>query len=205
MKKHVITFVLLLGLSTAALAQGSFVVKAGLNLNKLQDIQVGNAEEAWQAQTGFHAGIGGQYRIPLIGLSFQPEILYSRVRTDLVGAPVGQDSYGFRIDYLEVPLNMQLGINILFLRPYVFAAPYVRYALFKGDLLEHVDWKNLNRLDYGFSLGAGLEIWKLQISGKYNWSFGKLARGGSLRIDTDDWKLGNSNMRGFELSVAVLF
>jgi hypothetical protein len=191
-------------MGTAALAQGSFVVKAGLNFNKMQDIKIDNLEQSWNSQTGFHVGIGGQYRIPLVGLSFQPEILYSRIRTDIIGE-VGQDSYGFRMDYIDIPLNVQWGINILFLRPYVFAAPYIRYAVSKGELLEHVEWQDLNRLDYGLSLGAGLEIWKLQVSGKYSWSFGQLAPGGSLHIDSDDWKLDDANMRGFELSVAFLF
>ena len=204
MKKHLIALTLMLCMGTAALAQGSFVVKAGLNFNKMQDIKIDNLEQSWNSQTGFHVGIGGQYRIPLVGLSFQPEILYSRIRTDIIGE-VGQDSYGFRMDYIDVPLNVQWGINILFLRPYVFAAPYLRYAVSKGDLLEHVEWQDLNRLDYGLSLGAGLEIWKLQVSGKYSWSFGQLAPGGSLHIDSDDWKLDDANMRGFELSVAYLF
>lgn len=204
MKKHLIALTLMLCIASAALAQGSFVVKAGLNFNKLQDIKIDNLEQSWNSQTGFHAGIGGQYRIPVIGLSFQPEVLYSRIRTDIIGK-VGEKSYGFRVDYIDVPINVQWGINILFLRPYIFAAPYIRYAIAKGDHLEHVDWKDLNRLDYGLSLGAGLEIWKFQISGKYSWSFGPLAPNGSLRIDSKDWKLEDSNMRGFEISVAFLF
>ena len=204
MKKQLIVLTIMLCLGTVAFAQGSFVVKAGLNFNTLQDIKVNNVEQAWNAQTGFHAGIGAQYRIPLIGLSFQPELLYSRMRT---GDPqeVNDNSYKFRLDYLEVPLNIQWGINILFLRPYIFASPYVRYALAKGDWLTDVPWEDINRFDYGLSLGAGIEIWKLQVSGKYSWSFGQLAPGGSLHIDSDDWQLDDANFRGFELSVAFLF
>ncbi len=204
MKKILFSLALLLCMSLTANAQGSFVVKAGLNFNKLDDIRINNLEQSWNAQTGFHAGIGAQYRIPLVGLSFQPEILYSRMRTDIFGE-VGSESYQFRIDYLDVPINVQWGINILFLRPYIFAAPYVRYAISKGEFLDQVEWDDLNRFDYGLSLGAGLEIWKLQISGKYSWSFGKLADNGSIHIDSDNWKLDDANMRGFELSVAFLF
>ena len=189
MKKHLIALTLMLCMGTAALAQGSFVVKAGLNFNKMQDIKIDNLEQSWNSQTGFHVGIGGQYRIPLVGLSFQPEILYSRIRTDIIGE-VGQDSYGFRMDYIDIPLNVQWGINILFLRPYVFASPYVRYALAKGDWLTDVPWEDINRFDYGLSLGAGIEIWKLQVSGKYSWSFGH-----PFHIDSDDWKLDDANMR----------
>jgi hypothetical protein len=170
----------------------------------LDDIQIGELKKSWEMQTGFHAGIGGQFKFPRIGLSFQPEVLYSRMRTDMTGG-ITQSSYGMRIDYIDVPLNVQWGINILFLRPYIFAAPYIRYALAKGDMLENVSWDNLNRLDYGFGLGVGVEIWKLQVSGKYNWSFGKLAKDGSLNLDKDKWKLGDSNFKGVELSVAFLF
>ncbi|HNY23821.1 MAG TPA: porin family protein [Bacteroidales bacterium] len=204
MKKILFSLALLLCMSLTVNAQSSFVVKAGLNFNKLEDIKINNLEQSWNSQTGFHAGIGAQYRIPLVGLSFQPEILYSRMRTDVFGE-VGSESYHFRIDYLDVPINVQWGINILFLRPYVFAAPYVRYAISKGEFLDRVEWDDLNRFDYGLSLGAGLEIWKLQISGKYSWSFGKLADNGSIHIDSDNWKLDDANMRGFELSVAFLF
>jgi len=203
MKKHLIVLTIMLCLGTVAFAQGSFVVKAGLNFNSLQDIKVNNVEQAWNAQTGFHAGIGAQYRIPLIGLSFQPELLYSRMRTDF--GQVSDQSYGLRLDYLEVPLNIQWGINILFLRPYIFASPYVRYALAKGDWLTDVPWEDINRFDYGLSLGAGIEIWKIQVSGKYSWSFGQLARDGSFHIDSDDWQMDDANFRGFELSVAFLF
>ena len=203
MKKHLIVLTFMLCVGTAALAQGSFVVKAGLNFNSLQDIKVNNVEQAWNAQTGFHAGIGAQFRIPLIGLSFQPELLYSRMRTDF--GQVSDHSYGFRLDYLEVPLNIQWGINILFLRPYIFASPYVRYAMAKGDWLTDVPWEDINRFDYGLSLGAGIEIWKFQVSGKYSWSFGQLAKDGSFHIDSDDWQMDDANFRGFELSVAFLF
>ena len=204
MKKYLIALLFVFGLGTTVWAQETFVIKAGLNFNKLEDIQIGELKKSWEMQTGFHAGLGGQFRFPRIGLSVQPELLYSRMRTDMVGV-LSQNSYELRIDYIDVPLNVQWGINILFLRPYVFAAPYVRYALAKGKMLENVSWDNLNRFDYGLGIGAGLEIWKLQISGKYNWSFVKLAKDGSVHIDRGDWKLGDSNMKGFELSVAILF
>jgi hypothetical protein len=85
MKKILFSLALLLCMSLTVNAQSSFVVKAGLNFNKLEDIKINNLEQSWNSQTGFHAGIGAQYRIPLVGLSFQPEILYSRMRTDVFG------------------------------------------------------------------------------------------------------------------------
>lgn len=206
MKKIVLALSLLLCCSLAANAQTSFVVKAGFNFNHMDDISFKNVDQSFDSQTGFHAGIGFQYRVPLIGLSFQPELLYTQKRNDFKGQNVSADSYDF--DYctnnVEVPLNIQWGINILFLRPYIFAAPYVGYAVaVRGHGPTEDNWDDVNRFDYGLNLGAGIEIWKLQISGKYSWSFGSPFNG----IDTGDWDIDmdGANMRGFELSAAFLF
>jgi len=204
MKKIFIALALFLCVGVFADAQVSFVVKGGLNFTKMSDIQLGNLEQSWNAQTGFHAGIGVQYKIPKIGISFQPEVLYSRIRTNIIG-PITNNAYDFRIDYINVPLNFQWGINFQAFRPYVFAAPFISYAVAKGKLLKDVEWDNINRFDYGLSLGVGVEIWKLQISGKYSWGFGKPFDNNGINIDSDDWKLDDSHMKGFELSMAFLF
>ncbi len=204
MKKFFITLTLLLCVGIYANAQVSFVVKGGLNYTKMSDITLGNLDQAWNAQTGFHAGIGAQFKIPKTGFSFQPEALYSRVRTNFIG-PITQDSYDFQIDYVNVPLNLQWGIDLTVIRPFIFAAPYISYAIGKGELLENVEWDNFNRFDYGVGLGAGIEIWKVQISGKYNWGFGKPFNENGIDINSEDWNLNDSNLKGFEISVAFLF
>jgi hypothetical protein len=170
----------------------------------MSDIKLGNLEQSWNAQTGFHTGIGVQYKIPEIGISFQPEVLYSRLRTNFLG-PITNHAYNFRIDYINIPLNLQWGINFNAIRPYVFVAPYISYAVAKGELLENVEWENLNRFDYGVGLGLGIEIWKFQISGKYSWGFGKPFNKNGIDIDSEDWQLDDSNLKGFELSLAFLF
>ena len=35
-------------------------------------------------------------------------------------------------------------------------------------------WTGLNRLEYGLGLGIGIDVWKLQVIGRYNWNFGVL-------------------------------
>ena len=90
-----------------------------------------------------------------------------------------------------------MGINLLLFRPFVFASPYVSYAISKGGEFSSVDWDSLNRLDYGVGLGAGVELWKLQVSGKYNWSMKKL--------NSNQMDIGDAKLKGFQLSVAFLF
>ena len=56
-----------------------------------------------------------------------------------------------------------------------------------------IDRDMLRRLEYGVGVGGGLEIWKLQISARYNWDLGPYLKGeeGKFRYTT--------------LSLAILF
>ena len=62
---------------------------------------------------------------------------------------------------------------------------------------------------FGLGLGLGLEVWKLQIIGRYNWNFGNLIKS----VDTvengnalDKYKmLKGGNFGGLSLSVAYFF
>jgi hypothetical protein len=50
--------------------------------------------------------------------------------------------------------------------------------------------------------GVGLDIWKLQIVGKYNWGLGKLV---TATETTWNDKYQNAKLQGFQLSVALMF
>jgi hypothetical protein len=100
--------------------------------------------------------------------------------------------------------------------------PFVGYALnnqasgvkVQGEFMSKVQnkWEGVNRLEYGLGLGAGLEVWKLQLVCRYNWNFGDLfgADGTTadlnemLGIAKDSVKNGN-NFGGVTLSLAFLF
>lgn len=192
MKKVLVLLTVLLTVSIAG-AQGKFIVKGGLNYTSFTPTT--NINAVINSSSGFHAGIGYQVRVPLIGLAIQPELLYSQKSFEEVG---GINTYNYSLNYMEVPINIQWGINLLLLRPFVFASPYVSYAVSKSGEFENYSWDNLNRLDYGVGLGAGVEIWKFQISGKYNWSMKEFDNNGDLGF-------GEAKFNGFQLSVALMF
>lgn len=192
MKKVLVLLTVLLTVSIAG-AQGKFIVKGGLNYTSFTPTT--NINAVINSSSGFHAGIGYQVRVPLIGLAIQPELLYSQKSFEEVG---GINTYNYSLNYMEVPINIQWGINLLLLRPFVFASPYVSYAVSKSGEFENYSWDNLNRLDYGVGLGAGVEIWKFQISGKYNWSMKEFDNNGELGF-------GEAKFNGFQLSVALMF
>jgi hypothetical protein len=175
---------LVIGLS----AQTHFGIKGGLNFDnmKVKDVELKNNNS-----TGWHAGILLNAKLPL-GLAFQPEVLYSVRSIDL------SKGYNVNFKYIEVPVNIQWGIDLILLRPFVMASPYFSYLLGIGDSKNK--WDGVKEVDYGLGLGVGLDIWKLQVTGKYKWSFGNLGD-----VQTSDWKMNNATFTGFQLSVGFLF
>jgi hypothetical protein len=175
-------------------AQVHFGVKGGLNFDnmKMKEIKLKNNNS-----TGWHAGVLLNVKLPL-GFALQPEVLYS------VKSIGWKDYMNTKVDnkvnfkYIEVPVNIQWGVDLILLRPFVLASPYFSYLLGIGNAKNK--WEGVKDIDYGLGLGIGLDIWKLQITGKYNWGFGNLGN-----IQTGDWKVNDSTLRGFQLSVGILF
>lgn len=201
MKKFFSLAIALIVISSVAGAQSRFGIKGGLNFNTLENVtQAGSINEAWKSQTGFQVGVLWQIKVPLLGIAVQPELLYSQVRTT---TGLGNIS-DIKMDYITLPVNIQLGIDLLLLRPFIFVSPYISYAVGKGGgFLEISQWDDINRFNYGVGAGVGLDIWKLQIVGKYNWDLGKLMS--SQNNNSWDNLYKNAKLQGFQISVGFLF
>ncbi|MCE5321501.1 MAG: PorT family protein [Bacteroidales bacterium] len=218
--KKLFTLVLALIIVSASFGQTKFGVKAGLNFNKLTDVtQGGSTDEIWNSQTGYHVGLAVQFKVPFLGLAVQPELLYNTVKSSpttptllqinnplynggVISQPVALATNEVQMDYIMLPVNLQFGIDLVLLRPFVVVSPYIQYAIQSGARLESQPIDDINRFDYGLGLGVGLDLWKLQIMGKYNWGLGKLK---SANNTTWNEKYENAKLQGFQLSVAFLF
>jgi hypothetical protein len=161
-------------------AQLRFGVKAGVNFSefnsKVQAVRTSDNGTSWQV------GLASQFKIPLIGLGIQPELLYSVNK--------GEDN---SIGYFHVPVNLRWQpLPIPFIKPVILVGPYFGYAVnFKGfDNIKD----DIKRFDWGIGLGGGIEIWKLQIEGRYNW--------GLQNIGAKDFDLKNNV---FTLSAIYFF
>ncbi|MBQ8048777.1 MAG: PorT family protein [Bacteroidales bacterium] len=185
--------------SVGTAAQNRFVVSGGLNFStsNVKDISK-------ETMTQYHAGIGYKWDIGL-GFAFQPSLLYS-----VKGAAAGDDisSVDFSVGYLEFMPSFQWGPDLLLFRPYLDLSPYVGYGLStKASLPEFKD--ALNKFEYGVGLGVGIEIWRLQIVGRYNWNFGTIAstvKGeGALNNSSIQEAFGESNLGGITLTASILF
>jgi len=178
MKKVLLIFIVIL-FTESIHAQFSFGVKAGVNFSKFNTKEqvLKNDGSAWQV------GVVSKFNIPLIGLGLQPELLYSVNKGE-----------GNSIGYFQIPINLRWQpLPIPLIKPVILAGPYFGYAVrFKGfDNFRD----NIERFDWGIGLGLGLEIWKLQFGGRYNWGLQNIS---GIR----DFSL-KSNV--FTLSVAYFF
>lgn len=180
-----------------------FGIKGGLNFNSLEDINlkgvknfdIGNS-------TGFNAGILYKIKIPLVGLAIQPELIYSQTNSSINTEIAGLSNLNgdLKIGTLMLPVGLQWGIDLVLFRPFIQAVPYIGYTVNTQNKITNLNW-NVDKFKYGIGLGAGLDIWKLQISGRYNWDLGDVAEFEWKGVDT--FKGGKN--KGFELSLAILF
>ena len=170
MRKLLLAAVALL-LAVTASAEG-FGVVGGFTSSTMKP-----QDFTFKSSAGVHAGIA--YNIPLIaGFALQPELIYNVKGYDWNGAIPGGDAFRqqAKFGYVEVPVQLQWGPDLLLLRPYVYAEPFIGFAVngmqTYNEKKVKVDWDDVkSRLEYGMGVGAGIEIMsRFQLSFKYFWN-----------------------------------
>lgn len=155
----------------------------------------------------FHAGIA--YKIPLgAGFALQPELIYNVKGTIKNIKDIADIDY--KTGFIELPLQIQWGIDLKVIRPYVFAEPFIGYALTVNGTVQQTTASagkieiNDNKFEYGFGLGAGIELFKhLQVSARYYWNLGKLYEFSNIGAEAKRIQIANCN--GIQVSAAILF
>lgn len=164
----------------------------------------------------YHVGLTAE--IPLVGgLAIQPSVLYQvkGLSADKWGSSsISEtvDSFETKVGYLEVPVQIQWGPDLLAFRPYVFAEPFIGYRLGQNTEGVFADGlkDSLKKFEYGLGVGGGVEVWKLQLSIKYFWNFGDIYDKGGNLIDSSkdavrDAVNNGNNFNGIMASVAFFF
>lgn len=217
--KRFLTFVfsavLLSAVAAESFAQSRFGVIGGVNFStsKLKELNR-------STMTQYHAGFTCKLDLPL-GFSLQPSLIYNVKGARMQGVLTGNDRFDISMGYLELPVSLQWGPDLLIFRPFLDVTPYIGYALnnrlvnssapeaLSLDSQKNVWDAGLKRLEYGLGLGAGIEIWRFQLIGRYNWNFGPVHNGGGKSdaqfSEMVEKAFDKSNFGGFSLSLAFLF
>lgn len=175
----------------------------------------------------YHAGVS--LNIPIAaGFAIQPSLLYQVKGAALdkmqeSGLEASVATLETKVGYVELPVQLQWGPDLLAFRPYVFAEPFVGVGINTDNTVKTVglaienskEFKDssLRRLEYGFGIGGGIEFWRLQLSAKYFWNFGSLYQEGASAEDTMNTVAAtvkkafkdNKNFNGFSVSLAIFF
>ena len=204
--------VIVASLLVAVSAHAQLGVTAGITSSKT------NLEEAYadiNNVTQYHVGLA--YKLDLGLIAIQPSLIYNVKGGRLDGFKVGeiQTNIGqmdFKTGYLELPVQVQAGFDLGLARLYGFAEPFVGYAI-NNEIIAgaksdpYQTWDNMkSRLEYGFGLGAGVELIKhVQVAVKYFWNlgdmYGKEIKVGELVKTT----LAEQKANGISASVVLLF
>lgn len=199
--------------ATANVAKAQFGIKGGIyttNLSKLNkdDFRI-------KDNIGYQLGILYSHHITP-GVVIQPELLYVARKTivEAKGATsTTSTSDKFEVQYLQVPVSLQYGFNLIVARPYVQVVPYLSYMIGKNikftDGTYNIEGcrKDVNKLNGGLGLGFGADLWKFQFNVRYNWDITKAGhddignRGSS--ISYKEWRA--SKQKGLEVSLAFIF
>jgi len=121
---------------------------------------------------GWMGGLAVQIVWPK-GFAVQPEILYSQK-----GCMFSGSGHKYDIDYIEVPVKVMYRLHMAEVKPFAFAAPYGAYAvrIAENGIVSSNDGLNdINKMDFGIGVGAGFDVWKIQLSFKYSWGFAQVA------------------------------
>lgn len=201
----------MLVLSTvSASAQGGVIIKGGLTYGNITPTNLESLsgylkDFNFKSFTGWHVGAGYQTDA-VLGFSFQPELVFNVKGTKVAG----DENMRWRMSYLELPVNIQWGIDLMVAKPFIFASPYVGYCVSnkvlvndKSSIVASVITdelaQNAKRFEYGVGVGLGCNIARFQITAKYSWNFGA--------ISSSDWMqtLKSGTAQGLEVSVGLRF
>ncbi len=175
----IVAIAFLTAFSVQSSAQTRWGITGGMNFNtsKFTDIDV-------NARAGWNAGLTCLVDLPL-GFSLQPSLIYSQKGVNLISSDLLNASQN--IGFIELPVSVQWGPDLLLFRPFIDATPYVGYAVSNKFVAKVADssisgsvagdstsWNDLRRFEYGIGVGGGINVWRLQVLARYCWNFGSL-------------------------------
>lgn len=203
--------VIVASLLVAVSAHAQLGVVAGITSSKT-DLK--SAKEDVKNISLYHVGL--TYKMDLGLLAVQPSILYNMKGSKFSAISSGTtvDDFEYKTGYLEVPVQVQAGMDLGLARVYGFVEPFVGFAVNNQVAFSQGEpkkvWDNVkSKMEYGVGLGAGVELIKhVQVSVKYFWNMGLVygpGEGSDITIKGVATAVGERKCNGISASVALLF
>lgn len=209
-KKLLVAALLLAFTGMVASAQLRFGVTGGFTSSStsLKNIKTSKA-------SFYHAGLALQLGLPS-GFAVQTGLLYQVKGTKAKGAlsdsQVTVGNFDVKYGYLELPLELQWGLDLILLRPYALVQGFLGYAVnekvgeLAGKAITHFgdsDFKS--KLEYGYAVGFGIDIMKFQLAAKYFKNLGNLGPDVTVTSAAGQAIKNKDNFDGLAISLTVFF
>lgn len=202
MKKIIVVAVsLIVAISASAQVQWGVTAGMGFNTSKFNEIDV-------KAKAGWNLGLTLNADLPL-GFSIQPSLVYHQKGVNLT------DDVSQNMGYIELPVSVQWGPDLVLFRPFLDVTPYIGYALSNKLTVDSAlaafddrSWAGKQRFEYGVGIGAGVNVWKLQLIARYNWNFGHLYENATweeIQTLAPELNTGSRNFGGVTIQLAYFF
>ena len=200
--------VIVASLLVAVSAHAQLGVVAGITSSK-SDLK--SAKEDVKNISLYHVGL--TYKLDLGLLAIQPSILYNMKgsKFDMLSKETTLDNFEYKTGYLEIPVQVQAGLDLGLARVYGFLEPFVGYAVSNSIAFSQGQpkqtWDNIkSKMEYGVGLGAGVELIKhVQVSVRYFWNMGLVYNGKNINIGDVASPIAGQKCNGISASVALLF
>ena len=200
--------VIVASLLVAVSAHAQLGVVAGITSSK-SDLK--SAMEDVKNISLYHVGL--TYKLDLGLLAIQPSILYNMKgsKFDMLSKETTLDNFEYKTGYLEIPVQVQAGLDLGLARVYGFLEPFVGYAVSNSIAFSQGQpkqtWDNIkSKMEYGVGLGAGVELIKhVQVSVRYFWNMGLVYNGKNINIGDVASPIAGQKCNGISASVALLF
>lgn len=209
MKKFLgLTLLLIIVATTTANAQFDFGVKAGINLPENPTLDIKELKSTLKGNTGWFVGPTAKFIIPVIGLGFEANVLYSQANVDIEDQSILTQS-------IEVPLFLRYELSLpavsKFIEPFIAIGPQFGWNIgdktFTLNNIAEIAGTEYKVKDSNISLNLGLGLIlfnHLQIHGNYNLALEKSAdiTGSILNISKE---LAEIKSNTWQISLAYIF
>lgn len=194
MKRTIITCLAALLLGVSANAQDvwcHFGLQGGISLNKF-------TTEINRNMTGWHAGASLLIKMPAF-FALQPAVQFEQSYSNMLDNTGGTGV--LKVNTINVPIAVQWGPDLGFCRVFVEAVPFFDFNL-SGTMGDTKVNDYINLFQFGAGVGAGIDIWRFQLSARYNWNFGTWEK---IVAEGNPFKNINEKKQGVSITLAYFF
>ena len=165
--------------SMPAAAQFNFGIKGGVNLSERPTLNIEEFKSNIKGSTGWYVGPTAKFIIPVVGLGFEANVLYSQTNIEIEGQNMQTQS-------IDVPLYLRYELSLpvmnKYVEPFIAIGPQFGWNIGEKSItLENVAdlascEYNIKDSNISLNLGLGVILFDhLQIHGNYNLALGKTA------------------------------